>query len=96
MKSPEELKAMLDAAFQAGCTSVEIDGVKFFRKKKKKTGLPSKKETRQPPEQQKDFPIPPGMTEEEILFWSTPTYDDLQEQKKIREEQLKLERNLRG
>ena len=86
MKSKKEIRELLSTAFAAGCSVVEIDGVKYVRKKKKpKEEVPTK-----------DFPVPEGMTEEEILFYSTPYYDEIQENKKKREEQLKLERSLRN
>jgi len=87
----DKLKEALEFARENGLTSFEFQGVKF--------DVPPKSDP-PPVDDGKDIPQPETpfdkLTEEEILFWSTPTFDELIEAKEMRNKELEEERASRG
>lgn len=89
------LEEALAFARDHGLTSIEVDGVKFNvpgESVKVLDFVPDMK----PEEIIKPMNTLDEMSDEEILYYATPYYDELQTKKKYREEQLKLEEKLRG
>lgn len=89
-KPKRDIKTILSKSWAAGATRVKIDGIEYFRDADPK---PKASAMEQDP---KPFPIPDGMSDEEVLYWSCGYYDQMQADKQQREEQLKIERSLRG
>lgn len=79
--------ALIKEARELGLKSIEIDGVTYnFDDPKSKTV---------PTLEAKDIVNPMSalddLSEDEILYYATPYYDEMQHNKKIREQQLKDE-----
>ena len=88
----EDLKALIDQAKLLGIECVEVEGVKYTIRAETQI-LPSEVPDLEP----KDI-VAPGFdepTDEEILYWATPYYDELQERKKHREETRAMDEDLR-
>ena len=80
-------------AKEQGLSSVEVEGVKFTIPREENvlrgTELNEADVTK--------FLSPSiDITDEEILFYSTPYYDELQARKRIKEEQIKMKEDLNG
>jgi hypothetical protein len=87
------LKERIAEAREAGVTAITIDGVTYniglVAETKVATAVPELK-----PEQiVAPLSILDDLTEEEILFWSTPHYDEIQEQKAAQAAKAKEELN---
>lgn len=78
MRTPDELKALFAFARENGCPWIEVDGVKL--------PVPEiRSQAPAPQESPQIFSDPCSeYTDEEILFWSTPTFDDLQAKKEAK------------
>lgn len=91
MKTDEEIKAIIERAKQIGCASVEIDGVTYNLYQGDVVTNSSTKIV--PDMEAKELVVPLSpfdeMSEDEILYWSTPFYDELKHQKELRAQQIK-------
>lgn len=80
MRSPEEMKALFEMARENSLPWIEVDGVK----------MPIPAAPRDPSAEpaSPEISLDPcaGYTDEEILFWSTPRFDELEA---IKEEKKK-------
>lgn len=91
----QKLKEAIDFARENHLTSIEIDGVRMEIGEIKEP----KHEPRELTEDEiKKLARAAGepMSEEEILYYSTPYYDELQARKKAKEEAAKETMDLRG
>lgn len=93
MKTKEEIIASIDIARECGIDYLEIDGVKYHTAMKP---APKELTNEEMAEIQKPFSVLDGMSEEEILYWSSPYYDELKVQRSLREEQKKQQEALSG
>ena len=91
----EKRLELIKEAKELGLKSIEIDGVKYD------LGEPVKpKEEAQELSEDAvkalftDTKILDEMSDDEVLFYSTPYFDQLQHEKKTKEEQLKLKKDL--
>lgn len=85
MRSGDEIKALLDTARALGMPWIEVDGVKM-PVPPLKTQAPSDSESPQ-------INLDPcaEYTDEEILFWSTPRFLELHDERMAREQHAKDE-----
>lgn len=91
MKTDEEIQKILDTAKQRGVASVVIDGVQYNLYKE---DIVNNTSTKVVPDLEASALIAPAeeeMSDEEIMFWATPYYDELQEKKKLKAERIKEE-----
>lgn len=89
----QKLKEALEFAKENGLPSIEVDGVKITVPKEEiKLEVPELKT-----EEIVKFPNPlDEMSEDEITFYATPYYDELQAKKQKKLEQQTLEEQVRG
>jgi len=84
----QKLKDALEFAKDNGLESIEVDGIKF--------SVPNAQE----PTQENDItqPITPydHISDEEVLYWSTGYYDEMQSIKELQLEQKKETEELNG
>jgi hypothetical protein len=82
----EKLFQAIEFAKANGLKSIEVDGIKM------EIGTPAivNLEPQQDEDLKRVFLNNPfeDMTDEEILYWATPYYDQLQEQKKLRQDAI--------
>ena len=91
----EQRIELIKEAKELGLKSVEIDGVKYDLGEP----APQPKEAIELTEDQAkamftDTKVLDEMSDDEVLFYSTPYYDQLQHEKRTKEEQLKLKKEL--
>ncbi len=84
-----KLKELIAEAREAGCTELTIEGITY------KIGAAEPQRSSTVPEMEakdivKPMSVLEDLTEDEILFWATPYYDQLQDQK-AEQEQLRKE-----
>lgn len=88
MTKKERIK-LIQEAQELGLKSITIEDITY------ELGIVSKKNTVVPDLDAKDIVSPISfldeLSEDEVLYWSSPYYDDLQEQKLKRAQQLKDE-----
>lgn len=82
----EERIILIEEARIMGVKSITIDGVTYEFKEEE---TPVTRDSVDPEALLKVLSPEPEYTDEEILFWSTPTFDEIQEQKELRNKQLK-------
>lgn len=88
----EKLKAALAFAKEHGLKSIEVDGIKM------ELGEPRPDPNAEIPDLKAEELVAAlspfdEMTDEEVLFWSTPHYDELQSAKALKAEHAKEVRN---
>ena len=89
----EKLLEAIEIAKLHGCPWVEVDGVKIPLVEKQ---VGPKVEPQSDDEVKMALLDPePDLTDEEVLFWSTPYFDELQEKKLKRQDVLREEKQLR-
>jgi hypothetical protein len=91
VKTKEEIELIINNSRELGCPWVEVDGVKY----------PTIKVSKPVHVDEPDNPeiaSGPGaeFTDEEILFYATPFFDELQEAKEIKLKHAEEEREFRG
>lgn len=79
MRSKQELKAIFLDAAQLGIGVVEVDGIKYHLPSESKKLLPI--EELKSEELMKPLSVLEEYTDDEILYWSSPYFDILQERK---------------
>jgi hypothetical protein len=89
MINKEKLKEAIEFAQEQDISEIEVDGIKLK--------VPPKP---MPIEEGKELiseynPFP-EYTDEEIIFWATPYFDELQEKKRQQQEAAKETQDLRG
>ena len=77
----EQKKKLISEARELGCKSVTIDGITYE--------IGPVKYDVETEVVAVEMPDADPMDEDEVKYWSTPYYDYLQEQKKLKEQQLK-------
>lgn len=90
MLEKERLKEIISFAQDNNLSWIEVDGIKF--------PVPPKEQEITPNEEQEmklAHNPEPEYTEEEILYYATPYFDDLQERKRIAKEQKEMDESLR-
>lgn len=92
MKTPEEIAMILDNAKRIGCHSVTIDNVVYQLhehmeiEQKINPSIPDEVKPEDIMAKLSAFDMP---SDEEILYFATPYYDQLQAEKELRAQQLK-------
>lgn len=92
--TPEEIQARIRIAKDMGCQSIEIDGIayKFFDPSKT---YPAQAIASVPDARAEDLIKPESVfdqiSDEEVLYWSTPYYDQLQADKEAKKSKAKEE-----
>lgn len=81
----ERLEEALQFAREHGLPSITVDGVTMVVPKE--TSAPTREYTEE--EFKKLYPQEEPMTDEEVLYWSTPYYDEIQARKKAEAEAQK-------
>lgn len=91
MKTKEEIELIISSARALGCPWVEVDNVKYPTTK---VSTPIHVDEPENPE----IASGPGaeFTDEEILFYATPFFDELQEAKNLKLKHEEEERKFRG
>lgn len=85
-----KLKKAVEFARSQGLKSIEIDGIRLELGANELAQV--KREVQTDDEVKRAFLDPDSdLTEEEVLFWATPYFDELQETKKARQEALLME-----
>lgn len=89
MRSPEELKALFEFAQSQGLPWIEVDGVKM--------PVPVKREAPPSDAESPQIMVDPcsEYTDEEILYWSTPRFEELLAQRLEKEKHAKEEAEFR-
>jgi hypothetical protein len=88
----EKLEASLAFAKEHGLSRIEVDGIVIHLDKP----FVQPEEQALPDVAQFMNDISQEYTEEELLYWSTPFYDELQEKKKQHQESLKIHEDLKN
>lgn len=88
----EEIMFHVEMAREVGCDFIEVSGVKYHIPIKPKIIEYSDAELTA---EDLVSPMSPldDLNDEEMLYWATPHFDEMQEQKKLREQQLKEKQN---
>lgn len=89
----ERLKEAMDFAKENGLAEIEVDGIKIKIEKPR----PEPRELTE--DEQKKISAAhqqESMSDEEVLFWHSDYYDELQEKKRLKEEHAREAQNLRG
>lgn len=73
-------KLLIEEARELGCKSITFDGITYEI---------GKVQAVQEPQEVKFEDLVPKEDPDEILYWATPWYDHIQEEKKLKEQQLK-------
>lgn len=91
MRSREEIQGLFQMARENDCPWIEVDGVKFPVPKIKIEAAPSEPES-------PEIAGGPGAeyTDEEILFYSTPYFDEIQSDKNAKKKHAEEERQFRS
>lgn len=87
------MQEAIDFAKANGLTSVEVDGIKF---EVPRVAVPEGQTEASEEEIRKLLDTFEEYTEEEILYFATPYFDELQERKKLREKHLAEKADLDG
>lgn len=85
----EEIKTILKNARECGCPTVIIDGVKYELAAAEEAPKPKDVPEVDPEDLVKPISVLDDLTNEELLYWATPYFDQLQEQKRIHQEAIK-------
>ncbi len=95
MKTKEEIASILAQAKEMGMESVEVDGVKYTlgaHPVTKQLGFPQELK---PEEMVTPLSVLDEYTEEEILYWSSGYFDDLQARKESANKQRAIDDELK-
>lgn len=79
MKTKQQIQKVLDIAKSNGCKTVEIDGIKFDLTQN--TSVSTEVKELKAEEIINPMSILDDLSEDEILYYSTPYYDELQAKK---------------
>jgi hypothetical protein len=91
MKTKQEIEELFELAREMRVPWVEFDGIKMpVPQSVANTATPA-------PEKSPELASGPGheFTDEEILFWSTPYFDEMQAVKELREKHAQEAKNLK-
>ena len=89
--SPDDIIKIMREAKELGITSLKVDGLEIGGIQPKKQDEPSQEKIE---EIIKQFSILDSIPDEEILYWSTPYGQELEQKRLAREKQLKEEGKL--
>jgi len=93
MKKEKRLELIKEAK-ELGLKSIEIDGVKYDLGEAPKVNTAEPLTEEQAKAMFTDTKILDEMSDDEVLYYSTPFYDTLQQEKRTKEEQMKLKKEL--
>lgn len=85
---------LLKEAKELGMKSIEIDGVKYELSEQKTAQPVQELSEDQVKSLFSDTKVLDEMSDDEVLYWATPYYDQLQHEKKLQDEQRKLKKDL--
>lgn len=94
MMSREELKQLLEQAKELGVESVEIEGIKYTLRRDPVMRQDYVPEVA-PEEILKPLSAFDELSEEEVLYYATPYYDELQARKQEKQEKKRLSDELK-
>lgn len=92
----EERLELIKEAKELGLKAVEIEGVRFELGESKPVTNAVPLTEEQAKAMFTDSMVLDEMSDDEILYYSTPWFDVLQHEKKLKEEQKKLKEDLNG
>lgn len=92
----EERLELIKEAKELGLKAIEIEGVRFELGEAKPVNNAIPLTEEQAKAMFTDSMVLDEMSDDEILYYSTPYYDQLQHEKKLKEEQKKLKEDLNG
>ena len=93
MKTKDELKEIIDNAREFGMAQVEVDGVKYHINPITSTPFCHPVPELKPEDIIKPLSVLDDMDEDEILYWSSPFYDEIQTNKELQLQARKEEDN---
>lgn len=86
MRSPDEIKVLLEMARAQGCKSVEVDGIRFEVGEQPSASGPVPELKAE--EIVKPMSVLDDLSEEEIQYYATPYFDELQKRKAAQKQKL--------
>ncbi len=89
MRELSEIKDILKNARECGCPTVVIDGVKYELASPESIEASKAVPDMAPEDIVKPLSVLDELSNEEMLYWATPYYDELQAAKELRNQQLK-------
>ena len=91
MIDKQKLESAMEFAREHGLPWIEIDGVKMPVTPVQPPQIEISEEA-----MKAIYNPVPEFDDEDVLYWATPYYDELQEKKKLKLEQLKIKEDLNG
>lgn len=89
MRDFEEIKQILKTARECGCPNVVIDGVKYELTTPEAVKAAQEVPELKPEDIVKPMSVLDEITEQEMLYWAVPFFDEIQEAKEKRTEQIR-------